>query len=154
MTEDSTTTIPTMEDWQHWALVVARANQMIMEAWADNLAKGKTMPGFGLPVGQATNDPMAWMTAGADAWSKGLESWIHRRDEPRQFRRSPTRGDERTIETKGENLLSGLKNMLATSARDSSPKPRERSRWAATSRRRRARWSKQTGCSSSSSMRR
>ena len=32
-------------------------------------------PGFGLPVPHATNDPMAWMTAGAEAWSKGLEAW-------------------------------------------------------------------------------
>ena len=57
MTDDTTTTIPSLEDWQHWALVMARANQMIMEAWADNLAKGKSMPGFGLPVPHATNDP-------------------------------------------------------------------------------------------------
>ena len=64
MTDETTTTIPSLEDWQHWALVMARANQMIMEAWADNLAKGKSMPGFGLPVPHATNDPMAWMTAG------------------------------------------------------------------------------------------
>src|SRR4030095_16535174 len=75
MTDDTTTTIPSLEDWQHWALVMARANQMIMEAWADNLAQGKSMPGFGLPVPQATNDPMAWMTAGAEAWSKGMEAW-------------------------------------------------------------------------------
>jgi polyhydroxyalkanoate synthase len=33
------------------------------------------MPGFGLPVPHATNDPMAWMTAGAEAWSKGMEAW-------------------------------------------------------------------------------
>ena len=75
MTDDTTTTIPSLEDWQHWALVMARANQMIMEAWADNLAQGKSMPGFGLPVPHATNDPMAWMTAGAEAWSKGMEAW-------------------------------------------------------------------------------
>ena len=42
---------------------------------ADNLAQGKSMPGFGLPVPHATNDPMAWMTAGAEAWSKGIEAW-------------------------------------------------------------------------------
>ena len=62
MTDETTTTIPSLEDWQHWALVMGRANQMIMEAWADNLAKGKEMPGFGLPVAATTNDPMAWMT--------------------------------------------------------------------------------------------
>ena len=66
MTDDTTTTIPTLEDWQHWALVMARANQMVMEAWAENLAKGKAQPGFGLPVPHATNDPMTWMTAGAE----------------------------------------------------------------------------------------
>ena len=75
MTDDTTTTLPTLEDWQHWALVMARANEMIMEAWADNLAKGTTQPGFGLPVGTASADPMAWMSAGAEAWSKGLEAW-------------------------------------------------------------------------------
>ena len=75
MTDETTTTVPSLEDWQHWGLVMARANQMIMEAWAENLAKGKEMPGFGLPVPHATNDPMAWMTAGAEAWSKGLEAW-------------------------------------------------------------------------------
>jgi len=180
MTEDTTTTIPSLEDWQHWALVMARANQMIMEAWADNLAQGKSMPGFGLPVSHATNDPMAWMTAGAEAWSKGMEAWSQMlgqytaageqkdrrfaspewRDNPifdtvrqsylaisdkllgtveeieglddgaRDRLRFATKGFveamspanfmatnpdvmKRTVETKGENLLAGLKNMLA-----------------------------------------
>ncbi|MCL6741142.1 class I poly(R)-hydroxyalkanoic acid synthase [Sphingomonas sp. RB56-2] len=179
MSEETTTTIPSLEDWQHWALVMARANQMIMEAWADNLAQGKSMPGFGLPVAHATNDPMAWMTAGADAWSKGMEAWSQmlgqytaageqkdRRFSSPEWRESPifdtvrqsylaisdkllgtvedldgiddeardrlrfaTKGFveamspanfmatnpdvmKRTVETKGENLLSGLKNML------------------------------------------
>ena len=180
MTDDPTTTIPSLEDWQHWALVMARANQMIMEAWADNLAQGKSMPGFGLPVPHATNDPMAWMTAGAEAWSKGMEAWSQMlgqysaaaeqkdrrfaspewRDNPifdtvrqsylaisdkllgtveeieglddaaRDRLRFATKGFveamspanfmatnpdvmKRTVETKGENLLAGLKNMLA-----------------------------------------
>ena len=179
MTDDSTNTIPGVEDWQHWAVIMARANQMIMEAWAENLAKGKTMPGFGLPVPHATEDPMAWMKAGAEAWSKGLESWssvlghyaaageardkrfaspewsedpifdtvrqsylaisdklmgtvedIDGLDEAARKRlRFATQGFvdamspanfvatnpevmKRTMETKGENLLSGLKNML------------------------------------------
>ena len=180
MTDDTTTTIPSLEDWQHWALVMARANQMIMEAWADNLAQGKSMPGFGLPVPHATNDPMAWMTAGAEAWSKGMEAWSQMlghysaageqkdrrfaspewRDNPifdtvrqsylaisdkllgtveeieglddaaRDQLRFATKGFveamspanfmatnpdvmKRTVETKGENLLAGLKNMLS-----------------------------------------
>jgi polyhydroxyalkanoate synthase len=180
MTDDPTTTIPSLEDWQHWALVMARANQMIMEAWADNLAQGKSMPGFGLPVPHATSDPMAWMTAGAEAWSKGMEAWSQMlgqysaageqkdrrfaspewRDNPifdtvrqsylaisdkllgtveeieglddaaRDRLRFATKGFveamspanfmatnpevmKRTVETKGENLLAGLKNMLA-----------------------------------------
>jgi polyhydroxyalkanoate synthase len=180
MTDDTTTTVPGLDDWQHWALVMARANQMIMEAWADNLAQGKSMPGFGLPVPHANNDPMAWMTAGAEAWSKGLESWSQmlgqysaaaeqkdRRFASPEWRDSPifdtvrqsylaisekllgtveelegiddaardrlrfaTKGFvdamspanfmatnpdvmKRTVETKGENLLAGLKNMLA-----------------------------------------
>jgi polyhydroxyalkanoate synthase len=180
MTDDTTPTIPGVEDWQHWTLVMARANQMIMEAWADNLSQGKSMPGFGLPVPHATNDPMAWMTAGAEAWSKGLEAWSQmlgqysaageqkdRRFASPEWRDSPifdtvrqsylaisdkllgtveelegiddaardrlrfaTKGFveamspanfmatnpdvmKRTVETKGENLLAGLKNMLA-----------------------------------------
>ena len=184
MTDDTTTTAPGIEDWQHWALIMARANQMIMEAWADNLAQGKSMPGFGLPVPHATNDPMAWMTAGAEAWSKGLEAWSQMlgqysaaaeqkdrrfaspewRDNPifdtvrqsylaisdkllgtveeiegiddaaRDRLRFATRNFveamspanfmatnpevmKRTVETKGENLLAGLKNMLADIAR-------------------------------------
>jgi polyhydroxyalkanoate synthase subunit PhaC len=181
---DDTTTIPSLDDWQHWALVMARANQMIMEAWADNLAKGSSMPGFGLPVPHATNDPMAWMTAGAEAWSKGLESWSQmlgqysaagetkdRRFASPEWRENPifdtvrqsyqaisdkllgtveeiegldeaarnrlrfaTKGFvdamspanfmatnpevmKRTVETKGENLLAGLRNMLADISR-------------------------------------
>jgi polyhydroxyalkanoate synthase len=177
---DDTTTIPSVEDWQHWALVMARANQMIMEAWADNLAKGKSMPGLGLPVAGASADPMAWMSAGAEAWSKGLEAWSQmlgqyseaaeakdRRFSAPEWRENPifdtvrqsyqaiseklmgtveeiegldeaarsrlrfaTKGFvdamspanfmatnpevmKRTIETKGENLLNGLKNMLS-----------------------------------------
>jgi len=181
---DDTTTIPTLEDWQHWALVMARANQMIMEAWADNLAKGKSMPGFGLPVTEKAADPMAWMSAGAEAWSKGLEAWsdmlgqyseaaekkdrrfsspewrenpifdtvrqsylaisekllgtveeIEGLDEaarqrlrfatknfvdamsPTNFMATNPEVMKRTVETKGENLLAGLRNMLADISR-------------------------------------
>ena len=180
MTDTPDTTLPTLEDWQHWALVMARANQMIMEAWADNLGKASHMPGLGLaqPPANAA-DPMAWMTAGAEAWSKGLESWSQmlgqygaaaekkdRRFGSPEWRESPifdtvrqsylaisdkllgtveeidgideaaknrlrfaTKGFvdamspanfmatnpdvmKRTMETKGENLLAGLRNML------------------------------------------
>ncbi|MEO5612781.1 MAG: class I poly(R)-hydroxyalkanoic acid synthase [Sphingomicrobium sp.] len=87
--------MPSLEDWQHWTLVMGRAQQMLMQAWADSLdssnAKGQpfagwdAMPGmaspsafgFSMPGGEAgaANDPMALMTAGAQAWAKGLEAW-------------------------------------------------------------------------------
>ena len=69
------TTVPNLEDWQHWALVMARANQMILEAFADNISKGSAMPGFGFGGATGAVDPMAMMSAGAEAWSKGLEAW-------------------------------------------------------------------------------
>ena len=80
MAEDSTTTTappPGVDDWQHWASVMARANQMLLEAWADNLAKGASLPGFGFGPAAAPNaaDPMQWMSAGAEMWSKGLDAW-------------------------------------------------------------------------------
>jgi polyhydroxyalkanoate synthase len=83
MAEDSTAgsgAIPTLEDWQHWTLVMGRAQQMLMEFWAESLKKDQPFPGwsppafgFGEPAGGA--DPMALMTAGAQAWAKGLEAW-------------------------------------------------------------------------------
>ena len=57
--------LPTLEDWQHWTWVMGRAQQMLMEAWADSLKKGGegfkgwgTVPGlvgpsafdFGMPA--------------------------------------------------------------------------------------------------------
>ena len=75
MTEDSTSTatapFPTLEDWQHWTWVTGRAQQMLMETWAESLTKDE-------PIASAppvSTDPMAWMTAGAEAWSKGFEAW-------------------------------------------------------------------------------
>jgi polyhydroxyalkanoate synthase len=74
--------IPTLEDWQHWTLVMGRAQQMLMEAWADSLKKDQPFPawsppafGFGAPQGGPESDPMALMSAGAQAWAKGLETW-------------------------------------------------------------------------------
>jgi polyhydroxyalkanoate synthase len=80
-TNTSGTAMPTLEDWQHWTLVMGRAQQMMMEFWAEQMKAGQTLPhwspstlSFGEP-GQAAADPMALMTAGAQAWAKGLESW-------------------------------------------------------------------------------
>jgi polyhydroxyalkanoate synthase len=175
-TETTTPPFPSLEDWQHWTWVMGRAQQMLMEAWADGLKKDEAFPGFA-PANAA--DPMAWMTAGAEAWSKGLEAWGkmlgataeagQRKDrrfaspewstnpvfetikesylaisdrllgtveemegidaDTRQKLRFATRSFvdamapsnfaltnpevmKRTIETKGENLLNGLRNML------------------------------------------
>jgi polyhydroxyalkanoate synthase subunit PhaC len=83
MAEDTKTgagAMPTLEDWQHWTLVMGRAQQMLMEFWAEQMKSGQPMPrwsapafGFGEP-GPAS-DPMALMSAGAQAWAKGLETW-------------------------------------------------------------------------------
>src|SRR5690348_902308 len=82
MAEDtkSTSAIPTLEDWQHWTLVMGRAQQMLMEYWAEQMKGGKPMPNwsppaFGFGEQAAAADPMALMTAGAQAWAKGLEAW-------------------------------------------------------------------------------
>jgi polyhydroxyalkanoate synthase len=155
---------------------MGRAQQMMMDAWADGLKKDEPFPRF---TASSAADPMAWMTAGAEAWSKGLEAWgrmlgataqasqrkdrrfaspewsenpvfqtikesylaISDRllgsveemegidDDTRQKLRFATKSFvdamapsnfaltnpqvmKRTIETKGENLLSGLQNML------------------------------------------
>src|SRR5687768_14068054 len=63
---------PTLEDWQHWTLVMGRAQQMLLETMAESWKAGEPAPGLKLP--QAP-DPMAMMTAGAEAWSKGLDAW-------------------------------------------------------------------------------
>jgi polyhydroxyalkanoate synthase len=82
MAEDtkSTNAIPTLEDWQHWTLVMGRAQQMLMEFWAEQMKSGEPMPSwnpsaFGFGEQPPAADPMALMTAGAQAWAKGLESW-------------------------------------------------------------------------------
>jgi len=76
----STTAIPTLEDWQHWTLVMGRAQQMLMEFWAEQMKSGQPIPNwspgaFGFAGDAPTSDPMALMNAGAQAWAKGLETW-------------------------------------------------------------------------------
>ncbi len=66
------TAVPGLEDWQHWTLVMGRAQQMMMDAWAEGSAKeegAKPAAAASLP------DPMPWLAAGAEAWSRGLEAW-------------------------------------------------------------------------------
>jgi len=76
----ATSAIPTLEDWQHWTLVMGRAQQMLMEFWAKSLKKDQPFPAwdpsaFGFGDAKAQTDPMALMSAGAQAWAKGLETW-------------------------------------------------------------------------------
>jgi polyhydroxyalkanoate synthase len=68
--------IPTLEDWQHWTLVMGRAQQMMMEFWADQ-AKGKPFPGWDASAFDFSGkqSPAELMSAGAQAWAKGLETW-------------------------------------------------------------------------------
>jgi polyhydroxyalkanoate synthase len=89
MADETKTTgaIPTLEDWQHWTWVMGRAQQMLMEAWAESLkspqpwsaappAWGAFPPAFfGASPSAAPADPAGLMAAGADAWAKGLEAW-------------------------------------------------------------------------------
>ncbi|HVM37400.1 MAG TPA: class I poly(R)-hydroxyalkanoic acid synthase [Sphingomicrobium sp.] len=94
MTEDTKTAgqgLLSLEDWQHWTLIMGRAQQMLMEAWADGVKSGNPAgaqpPSWGAfppaffpqspgeaPQAAAAN-PMALMAAGAEAWAKGLETW-------------------------------------------------------------------------------
>ena len=84
-TKTQSAAFPTLEDWQHWTWVMGRAQQMLMEAWAESLkgpqpwsavppAWGAFPPAFFGPA-QAGTDPASMMTAGAEAWSKGFEAW-------------------------------------------------------------------------------
>jgi len=75
------TAMPTLEDWQHWTLVMGRAQQMLMEFWAEQMKDGHPVPAWSPPAfgfaeqSAPATDPMALMTAGAQAWAKGLETW-------------------------------------------------------------------------------
>jgi polyhydroxyalkanoate synthase len=82
MPEDtqSASAIPTLEDWQHWTLVMGRAQQMLMEFWAEQMKSGQPIPNwsppaFGFGEQGVASDPMTLMSAGAQAWAKGLETW-------------------------------------------------------------------------------
>ena len=79
-TKSASGPMPTLEDWQHWTLVMGRAQQMLMEFWAENLNKDQPFPAwspsaFGFAGDGAGADPMALMSAGAEAWAKGFEAW-------------------------------------------------------------------------------
>ena len=73
--------MPTLEDWQHWTLVMGRAQQMLMEFWAEQPEEGSAVPDAGRrrrsvsANRRGASDPMALMSAGAQAWAKGLETW-------------------------------------------------------------------------------
>src|SRR5690349_8515744 len=76
----SATAIPMLEDWQHWTLVMGRAQQMLMEFWAEQMKSGQPIPSwspsaFEFGEDSAASDPMALMSAGAQAWAKGFETW-------------------------------------------------------------------------------
>ncbi len=75
---NSGSAIPTLEDWQHWTLVMGQAQQMLMEFWAEGLRKDQPFPGLSpsaFDFGGMAADPMKLMSAGAEAWTKGLEAW-------------------------------------------------------------------------------
>ncbi|MBB3763083.1 polyhydroxyalkanoate synthase [Sphingomicrobium lutaoense] len=66
-------------DWQDWAAVVGRTQEMWMKAWAESLGEGATKPGLGVtpPTGDRPMgpDPSQWMEAGVQAWTKGMDAW-------------------------------------------------------------------------------
>ncbi len=68
MSDKPTLPSASLEDWQHWTLVMGRAQQLMMETWVDTLGKEAKTPA-------APMDPMAMFTAGAEAWSTGLAKW-------------------------------------------------------------------------------
>jgi polyhydroxyalkanoate synthase subunit PhaC len=84
--ETDTGATPNLEDWQHWTWVMGRAQQMLMEAWADSLktaqpwptsppAWGAFPPAFFGGEAAPAADPVSMMNAGAQAWAKGFEAW-------------------------------------------------------------------------------
>jgi polyhydroxyalkanoate synthase len=88
MSDKTESAKPSLEDWQHWTWVMGRAQQMLMESWAEGLKSaqpaaaapvappwGAFPPAFGFGASTMPADPMAMMSAGAEAWAKGLEAW-------------------------------------------------------------------------------
>jgi len=64
---------------------MGRAQQLLMEAWADSLktaqpwptsppAWGAFPPAF-FTAPESTTDPMSMLSAGAENWAKGLQAW-------------------------------------------------------------------------------
>ncbi len=84
--------IPGLEEMQHWTLIMGRAQQMLMQAWADALPKDKPFPTF--PATSSAADPLALMNAGVEAWTKGLESW-GKLISPRENEGKPAAGSDR-----------------------------------------------------------
>jgi len=106
MADDTETgsAIPSLEDWQHWTLVMGRAQQMLMEFWADKLKPGQRLPdftkawspsAFGFGESAAAADPAGLMAAGAQAWAKGLETWGKMLGGAAPATESPERKDRR-----------------------------------------------------------
>ena len=50
MNDKTTTATPSLEDWQHWTLVMGRAQQMLMEYWARSLKKDQPFPVWSPPA--------------------------------------------------------------------------------------------------------
>ena len=48
---DTAGAIPSLEDWQHWTWVMGRAQQMLMETWADGMKQGQPWPAAAPPWG-------------------------------------------------------------------------------------------------------
>ena len=127
----------TLEDWQHWTWVMGRAQQMLMEAWAEGLKKDQPFPGWGAfsdpgafgfvaPSESKTTAPadaLAFMTAGAAAWANGLEAWgkllgdiQKEQEQPRKDRRfsSPEWQQNPVFETIRNTYLALSDRMLGT----------------------------------------
>ena len=69
------TGMPSLEDWQHWTLVMGRAQQMLMQAWADSLdssnSKSQPFAGWGAMPGMASPSAFGFSMPGADAGEAG-----------------------------------------------------------------------------------